>query len=177
MKVIFLDVDGVLNSTRSMIAWHEESKAFWQKPRPEDSEKSHQAMNHIDPIAVKLLNRVTDKSGAVYVISSTHRKHIPDSAGNGRDIQRMQDYFNKFGLTGKVIGYTPCSRNGHRGTEIDTWLADNHSPDINKYAIIDDDSDMFEYQKPYFVHTSQEDGFMYKHYKELIKILDFDDSP
>lgn len=177
MKVIFLDVDGVLNSPRSMIAWHEEYKGMWHRSESRD-EKSHLARNHIDPITVKLLNRVTEGSGAKYVISSTHRKHIPDHLGTGRDMQEMKKYFAMFGLTGDVIGYTPVHGRGHRGSEIDHWLQENnHWAKVERFAIIDDDSDMLEHQKPFFVQTSQEDGFLYSHFNLLCKVLDYEDKP
>lgn len=178
MKIIFLDVDGVLNSTRSMIAWHREYFSSLQLARPPLDTKNHCARNHIDPIAVKLLNRVTEGSGAKYVISSTHRKHIPDPLGNGRDMIELQKYFAMFGLTGEVVGYTPVDSKGHRGREIDQWLQDNnHWAKVKNFAIIDDDSDMLETQKPFFVQTSQEDGFLYKHFKLLCSILDYKDKP
>lgn len=170
MKIIFLDVDGVLNSTRSMIAYHEEhlalSKAGLDIPLS--------VYHRIDPVAVRLLNRITDVNPEVkYVISSTHRKHIPDPLGNGRDMKEMRRYFSLLGLTGEVIGYTPCSHNGHRGTEINEWLASNSTLDISHYVIIDDDSDFTEDQKDYhFVHTDGHWGFGYEDFRTVLRLLE-----
>lgn len=172
MKVIFLDVDGVLNSTRSMIAYHEEhlalSKAGLDIPLS--------VYHRIDPVAVRLLNRITDVNPEVkYVISSTHRKHIPDPLGNGRDMKDMRKYFSLLGLTGEVIGYTPVSANGHRGTEINEWICNerDHSDDLTHYVIIDDDSDMAEAQKlNHFVKTDAEVGFSYRNFKDVLRILE-----
>lgn len=160
MRVIFLDVDGVLNSVRSMVALH----------TPYYTERINY---YIDPIAVHLVNRVINLSGANLVISSTHRKHIPDLLGNGRSLVAMQKYFDKFGIIGKVIGYTPDSRNGHRGTEIKQWLDNerDHSGSITEYVIIDDDCDMLEEQLPHFVRTDNYFGFSYQNYLDALRIL------
>lgn len=163
MKVIFLDVDGVLNSVRSMVALHRKDAGYRH--------------DFIDPIAVALINRLTDITGAKLVISSTHRKHIPDPLGNGRCLVAMQKYFDNFGITGKVIGYTPCSSTGHRGTEINEWICNEreHSDELTHYVIIDDDSDMLESQMPFFVKTNAYEGFGYHNYKDTLRILGCED--
>lgn len=163
MKIIFLDVDGVINSVRSMLALR----------RKDDGYRHH----FIDPIAVALINRLTDVTGANLVISSTHRKHIPDPLGTGRCLVAMQKYFDNFGITGKVIGYTPCDPRGHRGNEIREWLAENTDRlKISEYVIIDDDSDMTEAQKlHHFVKVDNYEGFGYHGYKEALRILGCED--
>lgn len=163
MRVIFLDVDGVLNSVRSMVALH--------------NHRSTLDHDFIDPIAVALVNKLIERSRAHLVISSTHRKHIPDPLGNGRSLADMQKYFDKFGIVGKVIGYTPCSKDGHRGTEIKQWLEDNKGLDVTEYVIIDDDCDMLEEQLPYFVHTDNYFGFSYLNYLDALRILNSVDFP
>lgn len=176
MNIIFLDVDGVINSTRSMLAYHDSFKAMVSRARDLNnlSDKDHCLFNHIDHIAVKLLNRVTDVTGAVYVISSTHRKHIPDPLGNGRDMVLMKKYFAGFGLTGEVIGYTPCSASGFRGAEIAHWLK-HTNVEVEKYVIIDDSDDMLEHQKKeHFVHTDVDYGFALNNYKDTLRILGYD---
>lgn len=159
MRVIFLDVDGVLNSVRSMVALH--------------NHRSTLDHDFIDPIAVALINKVIERSGAHLVISSSHRKHIPDPLGNGRCLVAMQKYFDNFGIVGKVIGYTPNSKDGHRGTEIKQWLDNerDHSDSIIEYVIIDDDCDMLDEQLPYFVKTDNYFGFSYQNYVDALHIL------
>lgn len=179
MNIIFLDVDGVINSTRSMVAHHDGFKSLVRYARDLNnlSKEDHCLFNHIDPIAVKLLNRVTDVTGAVYVISSTHRKHIPDPLGNGRDMALMKKYFADFGLTGEVIGYTPCSDSGFRGAEIGYWLG-HTSLEVENYAIIDDSDDMLDFQKEkYFVHTNVDYGFSFEDYKKTLRILGYTGEP
>lgn len=175
MKIIFLDVDGVLNSVRSMIAYHDEYHTLLENRFAYSyDDPKHSLFNHIDPVAIRLLNRVTDETGAKYVISSTHRKHIPYGPDGVRDILRMKQYFSGFGLTGEVIGYTPDSNSGFRGNEIAYWLEHSCTEEVTHYAIVDDSSDMTEYQKDHhFVHTSCDEGFTLENYKELRYILGY----
>jgi hypothetical protein len=176
MKIIFLDVDGVLNSVRSMLAFHDEYRALCsQGSFNREQPRSHCVFNHIDSVAIKLLNRITDESGAKYVISSTHRKHIPDFGGGGRDMKKMKQYFADFGLTGEVIGYTPCHSDGFRGREIEKWIesyfVDSDSR-LDAYAIVDDSDDMTDYQKAnHFVHTSVDDGFGMANFRKLKQLM------
>lgn len=44
-----------------------------------------------------------------------------------------------------------------RGREIQEWLDDNHHK-VEKYCIIDDDSDMLINQKPFFIQTKLNAG-------------------
>lgn len=163
MKIIFLDVDGVLNSVRSMLAWYPEYKASWVNY---GGEQSGILRNHIDPMAVKLLNRLTDLNPDLkYVISSSHRI--------GRTLEELQEHIASFGITGPVIDMTGRDSKGRRGNEIRDWL-DRNMEDLGvaNYAIIDDDSDMTEAQKlNHFVHTDNEYGLAYKDYKKLVGIL------
>ena len=56
--------------------------------------------------------------------------------------------------------------------EIEEWLRFNRllDEDLNM-LILDDDSDMLEWQKPYFVQTNFAEGFMQKHYEKALEIL------
>ena len=59
IKVIFLDIDGVLNSTRSAVAFH---------GYPMNVEKPH--MERFDHVAVALIKKICDDTGAKIVLSS-----------------------------------------------------------------------------------------------------------
>jgi hypothetical protein len=170
MKVIFLDVDGVLNSVRSTVAQHDKFLGYegfmgnwkWELASP----AAHQLYNHIDPIAVALINRLTTETNAKLCISSTHRKHVKNYENNLEDLQL---YFRMLGLTGEVVGATPCLSSSFRGSEIAYWLLSH--PEVTSYVIVDDDSDMLESQKEFFVHTNNEDGFSYANYVQAYSLL------
>ena len=145
-RVIFLDIDGVLNSLGSVIALGNPN-------------------HHLDPVAVKLIERVCKETGAKIVVSSSWRI--------GRTVEQIQQELCSIGAAGvaeHIVGRTGDGHNGHRGRQIKEWIEKN-SPDCT-FAITDDDSDMLPAQKPYFVKTTFEDGFKAMHYKKMMAILD-----
>lgn len=140
MKVIFLDVDGVLNNADDS-----------------DTHVHKGGCYFYSPTCVDRLNKITDNTGAVIVVSSTWRL--------GVSVEDLQAQFKEMGITGKVIDKT-CSLNhldGYRGNEILKWVKDNQTLigclyyEFKSYVIIDDDSDMLLWQKDNFVHT---DGYV-----------------
>jgi hypothetical protein len=144
MKVLFLDIDGVLNSVKTSVAFGgypldiTESKAF-------------------DWVAIKLLQRMCDSSGVQIVLSSTWRTFFT--------VKEMAA-----ALELPIIDATPVRLSGCRGLEIQEWLDEN--PGIEKYCIIDDDPDMLESQKPYFVQTNAFEGMTWEDFTRVCKILD-----
>lgn len=112
-KFIFLDIDGVLNSSRSCYALRS-SKV-------------------LDPIAIHLLNELVDISKADIIISSTWRL--------GRTIDDLQLILSEqgFKFKEKIKGKTPHVGD-FRGNEIDLFLRDYRYEDF-KYVILDDDRD------------------------------------
>lgn len=111
MKVLFLDIDGVLNSEEYAISL------------------GKGGMLGIDPEKVKILDRIIEATGAKIVISSSWR----GSSDLLADIRSS---------VGEYIGITP-RLSGIRGAEVKAWLIDNW---VDRYAILDDDSDFYKYQ-------------------------------
>ena len=147
MKVIFLDIDGVLNSHRTCLA-------FGGYPH----EFSEKHMARFDMVALTLIRRIARAAGAVFVLSSAWRI--------GREASEVAA-----GLDLPIIDKTP-SLSGARGLEIQYWL-DQH-PEVECYAIIDDDSDMLDSQKPFFVHTMHADGFLWSNAERLAELMGID---
>lgn len=147
MKVLFLDLDGCLNSLRSAIAF-----GNYPHKLPEDRRL-------FDPIALGLVRRICKETGAVIVISSTWRR------------SHTKDVLKK-ALNLDIIGVTPASNKPDvkRGDEIKEWL-DYRGPQVEKYCIIDDDSDMLPEQMPFFVKVYGDAGLSAQNYQEAIKIL------
>lgn len=115
MKVIFLDIDGVLNCRQTIERWD--------------------GFIGIDPVLVKNFLRIIDETGAKVVLSSTWRRD-----------QNWRDVMRKNGLTCKFLGRTNISYVPKRGTQIKEWL-DECKKTIDKYVILDDDTDMLPGQK------------------------------
>lgn len=144
--VIFLDFDGVLNSTRSMLAFGGAGR--------------HQ----FDPVAVNLVARLAGNANANVVVSSAWR--VGSSVGELKSI--LGEYSTT--LAAKVIDVTP-RLSGKRGNEIASWLAQNPDKHSRNFVILDDDSDMLESQLPYFVQTRHRDGFGLPEYLAALGIV------
>lgn len=119
MKIIFLDIDGVLNS------------------RKYDQKRNWDEQTDIDETRLPLLKEVVDATNAKIVLSSTWRAHWniePDLCGeDGRYINLS---FAKYGLS--VFGKTPdLGIHARRKDEILKWLTDTKE-NIEAFVIIDD---------------------------------------
>lgn len=131
MKVIFLDIDGVLNSERWYINNH-------RHPVPGAAQ--------IDLKYVRNLQKIVRRTGAVIVLSSTWRGAVKKSKNH--PLHRILD---DYGM--QIYDYTTTARaeGGHqRGYEIQQWLDDH--PDVTNIVILDDDNDMVHLEK-YLVKT------------------------
>lgn len=158
MKIIFLDIDGVLNSETSC---KERGKIHY-------NDNPH-------PMHIKWLNYIVEKTNAYVVISSTWRR----STSSGM-IGRL---LFAYGFKGKVIDKTPCFES-YRGTEIKAWILEHldkekkyadsnwhiYKGDIESFVILDDDSDMGSLM-PHLVQTHERKGLLKKHAIEAIKVL------
>jgi len=155
MKILFLDIDGVLNS-----------HAFWKRLR---AEKKLIQDHKLDPLAIERLNRLTDETGAKLVVSSTWRLPYVWNKQLGMLVTRLQ----QAGITGEIIGMTPDHQKAYgRGGEIQAWMlqARQDGIDIESFVILDDDSDM-DHLIGYLVQTRFEDGLQDIHVEAAIKIL------
>lgn len=118
---------------------------------------------HLDPEKVIMLRNISDETDANIVVSSTWRIHF-----NQREIRELL-YRAGFKGRHRVIGSTPDSRNGFRGAEIEAWLKDKE--DIEKYVIIDDGSDFYDYQRQVHVTTNFATGLTERDVEKAIEIL------
>lgn len=131
-KAIFLDVDGVLNSTR-----------FAKRMFSEEGVRIY-AENILDKNAVLCLKQIVVRSGADIIVSSTWRLSVSHFIA-------LQDQLSRVGLTAHDI--TPRDPYRTRGYEIQTWLDNN--PSYKKFVIIDDENDVNELSD----HLLQTDGY------------------
>lgn len=146
-RVLFLDIDGVLNSRRT-------HHALGQYPM----ELEHLA-GMSDPVALRMLQRLCDSAGVSVVLSSAWRK-----------IYAFEDVGKALGLP--IIDAT-CDwcRKGltQRGEEIQEWL-DRH-PDVEHWAIVDDGNDMLPSQQSRFVRTSEREGLTFGAFLRICSLL------
>ncbi|MCX4313420.1 MAG: HAD domain-containing protein [Clostridia bacterium] len=118
MKVIFLDIDGVLNSHKY------------------DAERDWNVLSFIDETRLPLLKSVIDATGAVVVLTSTWRVEWDrDESGRTPDGKYISDTFDKFGID--IFDKTPdLGMSADRADEIREWLSGR--TDVDRYVIIDD---------------------------------------
>lgn len=159
MKVIFLDVDGVLNC----IGWlkKHEGESYDQ--------------NSIDSSKVELLAEIIDRTGAKVVLSSTWR-HIRGHDENPRYpmFDYLVDTLRKCDI--EIMDYTPLI-NDDRPKEIRAWL--NDAPfEIESFVSLDDDFREKDYQKQgifrRLIHTTYWDmdgGLKQEHVERAVKLL------
>ena len=138
-KIIFLDIDGVMNSEVDFLLTGK-----------------HEEAHDISGRCVGLLNELVKETEAEIVISSVWRYN-----NTKEDLQAL---FDSKGFIGKIIDVTPIYSKEYtvRGNEILGWIKANEKyleqsySDFNAYIIFDDDSDMLYWQRENFILI---DGF------------------
>ena len=150
-KIIFLDVDGVLNSL-----------SFADKMRREEGVSVFRE-DILDGRCLALLRDIVEKTDAKIVVSSAWRK-IPSSFEN------LKSWLERYGMT--VFDVTPYV-GGERGDDITAWF--NRNPGEYRYVILDDDSDMTVHID-HLVHTNFHDrGLTRSLADRCIEMLNFND--
>lgn len=167
MKILFLDVDGVLNSGESFHINHQARLAA--EARGEIKIGSVGAikefgwpLGHLYTPYLERLNRILEETDAQIVVSSVWRSN---------ELEELQSWFTTKGFKYKerIIDRTANFQLSYgRGYEIQEWL--NNSDDVERFAILDDDSDMLHLM-PYLVHTDQRVGLQDENVNEAIALL------
>ena len=148
-NIIFLDIDGVLNS----------DKYFDSISNKECINPVDRLMLDIDMSKVKLLLEIVGRTNAKIVITSSWRR------------MKLYPYIKErlvsMGLP--VIGETPFLE-GQRGEEIRAYLADNQ---VDNFCIIDDEvfKDYQELEDNLIKTNFYEDGLTKEHANEVVKRL------
>jgi len=150
MRIIFLDIDGVLNSA----AFAHEHTEHWERL----------AGSAVDPVACQRLNRLIAATNVKVVISSSWRILL--------SIVEIERILRAGGCDFEIIGVTP--RLGtRRGNEIQRWLNECEKSGnwrVESFVIFDDDADM-EHLLPRLVQTDWDFGLQDVHVDRAIAIL------
>ena len=143
-KIIFLDVDGVLNSEQDGFSMELETDTH-----------------------LKLLEELINKTGAKIVLSSSWRMGFGCSFSLSNTlISRLKEH----GLS--ILDITPERKDGNRGLEIKEWL--NKNPAKNILVLDDEEFDIENIFPNNFVKTNNEIGLQEEDVKKGIKILNND---
>lgn len=185
-KILFLDLDGVVNSHDFLLGKHNANKnheilpptkkerAFAKKLRKHYKGSVEMTINwvvrdlrQVDPKAIALLERFLKESGAGVVISSSWRK--------GHSIPALQGILTYHGFTGTILDVTPEDvpipagfTKYERGHEIQAWLDLN--PEVTNFVILDDDSDM-AHLHDHFVKTKFKTGLTEANVEAALRLI------
>jgi hypothetical protein len=146
LKIIFLDIDGVLNSARYY----------------KSVDRSSEDWNRFDPKVVLALKKLIEEFSAKIVIASTWRFGAVDMLKKELTNSGLDKYLH-------TDWKTPLVHPSHRGTEIKMWL-DKH-PEVNTYLIFDDDTNILDEQLDYYIQTDIKFGLKEKHLQKAKQIF------
>ncbi len=151
LKVIFLDIDGVMNSTDYII-----------------KNNIKGLITEIDPKAIQMLKFALDVTGAQIVLSSSWRE-------SHKYYEKLKELFSKYDIN--LNEKTPIYNNGKRGLEIKQYLKEH--PNIEQYLILDDEIfDFYEDEelKENLILTRENpndysggDGLQIKHIEQIMR--------
>lgn len=155
MKVIFLDVDGVLNSY-----------SFASKMMEEEGVSIFRE-DILDKSCISCLKQIVQRTGAEIVLSSSWRKFTDARASLAFQLAEN-------GLA--IHSDTPVSAtNGRRGNEISAWFSSHRDVPVEAYVILDDNSDM-SFHSSHLVQTSLFDGGLRpEHVQQAVTLLTNDE--
>lgn len=128
MKIIFLDIDGVLNTSKTFM----KRKKYWEETGVWTLE--------IDEFRVEYLKRIIDETGAKVVLSSTWKKDFENVDGKVVPIHEKGEALLNI-LKKYDIELYDILKKGYslpREDLITIWL--NEHPDTESFIVIDDET-------------------------------------
>lgn len=147
MKIIFLDIDGVLNT---------------QKQIKKEYMKKHSTCSweiKLSQLGIWYLKILVLLTKAEIVLSSTWRLNI-------NDFTNLTNQLVKFNM--HIFDCTPVMHDYLRGDEIRAWIQHHN---VSNFVILDDDSDMCKYTSTNLVKCSWKNGLQFKHLLKALKLL------
>ncbi len=157
-RLIFLDIDGVLNTRRSM-----------QQMSGHNSLMRGYTSLSFDLEAVQWLNYIEDNSNADIVITSSWKN---------KGLEAIRNMWTEYSMHGYVKDITPSIQMRRdlfcmRGMEILKWLSENYPEGMEqpRYVIIDDGDDFLPEQAEMLVRTNAEVGITKEDAAKAINIL------
>lgn len=136
MSVLFLDIDGVLNSTSY---WHDAGEKLPMGKA-----------GAIDPQAVARLNQIVQSTNCMVVLSSSWRS---------QGYEHVDKMLQERGFKWRLIHQTPVKEGCPRCAEIDEWLSLNADLWGDRFVVLDDDPQAWSDDGPFaaqgrFVNTN-----------------------
>lgn len=151
-RIVFLDVDGVLNNR----AWVDQ--LLRGDEEPESAFAAFQSL--LDPEAVAHLNEIVAHTDAVVVVSSAWREVMT--------LDEIREALSSRGFEGHVVDTTPTLPRG-RGHQIAAWI-EEHGVESVCFVALDDEHDMAPIEAA-CVKTDSAVGLTRDHVLQAIELL------
>lgn len=154
-RIVFLDIDGVLNDAEFL-----------------SSRRGARPIDDINPVNVARLSRLLAQAGAEAVLSSSWREHY--------SVEEVTSFLRHHGFTGELLGATPSwwrTPDGTlavRGDEIQGWLdgwPDGDRPHVESFVILDDNDDMVHLSQRLVQTSFDNGGLLDEHVERAVALL------
>ena len=174
MKVLFLDIDGVLNSEnwfayRIYCVKNNMVNILMNFVDTDDRNIKHK-LTMLDDRAIANLNRIIEETGCKVVLSSSWRSSIESENIFTQNLLKLKGFKYEFYDVTPRLWFSDFSI--RRGEEIKFWLdKESEKHEIESFVILDDDSDMLPEQMNNFIHVDGQVGLTDRDVLTAIKIL------
>ena len=174
MKVLFLDIDGVLNSEnwfayRIYCVKNNMVNILMNFVDTDDRNIKHK-LTMLDDRAIANLNRIIEETGCKVVLSSSWRSSIESENIFTQNLLKLKGFKYEFYDVTPRLWFSDFSI--RRGEEIKFWLdKESEKHKIESFVILDDDSDMLPEQMNNFIHIDRQVGLTDRDVLTAIEIL------
>ena len=174
MKVLFLDIDGVLNSEnwfayRIYCVKNNMVNILMNFVDTDDRNIKHK-LTMLDDRAIANLNRIVEETGCKVVLSSSWRSSIESENIFTQNLLKLKGFkYDFYDVTPRLWFEDFSTR---RGEEIKFWLdKESEKHKIESFVILDDDSDILPEQMNNFIHVDGQVGLTDRDVLTAIEIL------
>lgn len=162
MKVLFLDIDGVLNSQNwfGYMQYCIRNNMYNRVMNFVDApdEYIEYKLTMLDDRAIANLNRIVDETGCKIVLSSSWRC-LWNPTENNKILEALKLKGFKYDFYGLTPRIPQKDFGQERGIEIQTWIdKELEKNEIESYVILDDDNDMLPEQMNNFILINNQYG-------------------
>ena len=175
MKVLFLDIDGVLNSEnwfayRIYCVKNNMVNILMNFVDTDDRNIKHK-LTMLDDRAIANLNRIVEETGCKVVLSSSWRSSIESENIFTQNLLKLKGFKYEFYDVTPRLCFNDFSI--RRGEEIQLWMdKESEKNEIESFVILDDDdSDMLPEQTNNFIHVDGQVGLTDRDVFTAIEIL------
>ena len=174
MKVLFLDIDGVLNSEnwfayRIYCVKNNMVNILMNFVDTDDRNIKHK-LTMLDDRAIANLNRIIEETGCKVVLSSSWRSSIESENIFTQNLLKLKGFKYEFYDVTPRLWFSDFSI--RRGEEIKFWLdKESEKHEIESFVILDDDSDILPEQMNNCIHVDGHVGLTDRDVLTAIEIL------